>query len=280
MDVKTERSEKCTVVPLKDSEFATGLTLFRERTRLVQRIIDWFSQFVEESIIRTAERFNVLSVGSGSGHFDLPAMTTLMSKLNLLAYDVIEPNEILCQQFEHNFHELGIVNVILNTNQCFFEDFTTQKSYDLIHFTNSISLIPNHRKAIASAFEMLKPGGLLTVVHFTLDGYQDLRLQLSKEVKAYKNNVLLPEEIDADLHAIGAKFDYQLLRSEADVTDCFEKDSAVGEALFDFILGCNSKHLDEELRLQMLERIASICTCRNGRQYIAHSVGAHVIRKH
>lgn len=279
IQVPSDRSESRTATPLTNEEFASGLALFRERTNLVANIRNWFGQFVEQSISKnTHKQLNVLSVGAGSGHYDLPAIRILMDrKLGQLNYDVLEPNEVLGQLFISNFNASKINNVTLNVQNCFYENFSATKSYDLIHFTNSLSLIENQEQALAKALASLEPGGHLLVTHFTREGYQDLRLQLSKSLNEYKANVLMPEEIDAAFHSLGAKFSFQFVHSQADVTDCFNKESTDGATLFNFLLACNTKCLGDELRNLMLDRMKAICTERDGRLYIPHSVGVHTV---
>lgn len=275
-----KRSISCKAILLNDKEFAAGLALFRERTNLVPNILNWFTQFAEQSISKNNECLNVLSVGAGSGHVDLPAINLLMARQpGHLNYDVVEPNAVLGQLFIDNFNKSKIKNVSLDVQNCFYENFSSTKSYDLIHFTNSLSLIENIPKALAKALSSLKPGGQLVVIHFAREGYQALRQELTKSVGEYKSHILMPEEIDTALNSLGAEFSYQVLHSEADVTDCFDKDSPDGVALFNFTMACNTNLLDDAIRNLMLEKIKAISTERDGHLYIPHSVGVHKITK-
>lgn len=280
IDLSQTHPAKHAVTALSSEEFASGLALFRERTNLVQCILEWFAQW-ERTLPACVERdrFQVLSVGAGSGHFDIPAIELLVAKLNAVDYHAVEPNAVLGRQIVCNFESRHLENVTLDVYPCFFEDFTSPASFDLIHFTNSISLIPEYKEALAKSLKMLNPGGQLLIVHFAREGYQDLRLQLSSEVTGYRPNVLLPEEIDAALNSLDVEYTYEQIHSEADVSECFAKHSRDGESLLNFILACKANSIGHELKDKMLERMKSICTVRDGHSYMPHSVGVHLIRK-
>ncbi len=260
-----------TASSLDHHEFARGFELIRERTNLIDRLVLWFRIFVDESLTAQSERFSVLSVGAGNGHFDLRAINILRSKLFSVDYDVIEPNPILLGQFLGNFKAGQHINVSLKARCCLFEEYATSRKYDLILFGNCLSHIQNRQLALAKALSMLNEEGQVVLITSTRAGVQDLRMNFSPAPIEHDQNVCLPGEIDTALASLGAEYTCDHLTSRVDVTECFEEHSSSGNLLLAFILGCRTQYLDAEVKADILNYLRSLCTEHAGRVFMPHS---------
>jgi SAM-dependent methyltransferase len=277
-ELPTVEAIQAFVCPLEEDEYAEGLVLYRQRTDVAERMLHWFRTFAEQSISAEPANLSLLSIGCGNGNFDLPALDILKSKFQTLQYAAIEPNQTLCQQIAIELKEPQNANVSFRLRCCRFEELSTAENFDLIVFANCLNFIADRRHALAKALSMLNSGGCVLIFNPTRNGYQDLRLELSARVGGYVTNVCLPKEIEEVLGSLDAEFVCDYLKSETDVTDCFDGTSYAGARLLDFILGGKIPHVDNELRNTVTNNLKSLCSARDGRMFMPHSVAVFQAR--
>jgi hypothetical protein len=86
----------------------------------------------------------VLGIGVGDGEFDIQLIDFLSNELGVggLHYGALEPNEAQLQGFRRRAEAVGISTTEIEYIQSTAEEFTPERSFDLIHFIRSIICPP------------------------------------------------------------------------------------------------------------------------------------------
>lgn len=126
------------------------------------------------------DKFSALSVGSGTGDFDCQLIQVLKSKINVLEYVALEPNEMLCQQFKARIASPPFHDVQFEIHSVPFEEFNTGRRFDLVHLTHCLYYIPDRERAILYAVYLVLDDGRVLVIHQTPMGINQIQRMFLK----------------------------------------------------------------------------------------------------
>jgi len=270
-------STMCATRPLTDKEYAECFDAFKKVSSEWMAMDEW----LEKELIPCLEgrpSARVLSVGSGTGDFDLTLMRMLLEKISQISYVALDPNQEHNAIFSQRYHDCGLE---LRSFQIIPQPFGQERldgGFDLIHLTHCLYYIPDRRTAIRRAYELLNPGGFLLIFHQTTLGINEIQRAYMKLVKGDEKEMFSAHDIALIFEGLGLKFNYDVLVSDIDVTDCIDENET-GRKILNFFLESNLDGIDSSLRKEIIQKMKEICRYENGREFFFHPCGIFWIKK-
>jgi len=127
--------------------------------------------------------------------------------------------------------------------------------------------------AIRSAYEQLNPGGFLLIFHQTNLGINEIHRAYMKLVKGDEKEMFSAHDIALIFEELGLRFNYDVLISDIDVTDCIEENKT-GRKILNFFLESNLDSIDSSLRNEIVQKIMEICRYENNSYFSSIPAGS------
>jgi len=264
--------------PLTDEKYQSAFKAFRDASDQRRLMVDWVDSH-KEILLPKKDHAAVLSVGAGNGDFDLAILPSLRNRCASLAYTTVEPNMEMAREFEQRFTTSRVDGVTVHQHALKLEDFRTDDSYELIHFTQCLFHIPDRESAIRGALAWLSDSGVMFIMNSTEVGLQGIRDTFSKRVRGNLADFYTADRLRALLDSIGVSFQYEEIPSRIEVTDSMAYARAKGDPLLDFFLECSWDSIPDPLKVEITAYIEARLVEEQGRLYLPHPVGVLTIAK-
>jgi SAM-dependent methyltransferase len=263
--------------PLSEEGYAKSFNEYKKISAEWDAVMRW----IEDSLLGDLPdkpAFSVLSIGSGSGDFDMRFIQLLKSRFPKLDYVGLEPNEVHCKEYRARIAAQHIQGVHAETHCIPFEEarFTTQ--FDLIHFTHSLYYLKDRQQAILHAIDITKPSGRVLIVHQTPQGIYEIQRAFMLRLKGDTNEMFSSENLRELLEESGIQYDFEILDSCIDVTD-LDFSSEPGQDLINFFLECDVSRVVPAIREEIVNYVRSLSFEHHGHRVISHPIGIFSIRK-
>ena len=262
---------------LTDAEYAQCFDLFKTISTEWDAISNWL-KYVCIPELGLKSSVDVLSVGSGTGDFDLTLIGLLEETCPHIMYTAVDPNtehnRIFSDRVKNSGTSLDSFRIIPEP----FQDDTVRGQFDLIHLTHCLYYIPERKIAIQSAYDMLKPGGSLLVFHQTALGVNEVQRLFMRRVKGDEKEMFSAHDLLEIIDTLHLPFKFDILISDLDVTDIVE-DTPKGRQLMEFFLEANLKGCDDGLLSEIRSYVADNCRIADGRYYLFHPSSIFWIKK-
>lgn len=265
------------IKPLNDREYAECFDAFKKVSTEWTAIEEWLAKEFMPSMA-SRESGSILGIGSGTGDFDLTLMHILLEKIPHITYVALDPNQEHNRIFSSRFAESGLPLDSFRIVPQPFGDDGLEGGFDLIHMTHCLYYIPDRKKAIARAYDLLSPGGILLIFHQTTMGINEIQRAYLKRVKGDEKEMFSSYDITKIFEDLGLKFSFDVLISDIDVTDCI-KENETGRKILNFFLESDVDGLDESLRDEIVQTLKEISRFEDGRYFLFHPGGIFWIRK-
>ncbi len=263
--------------PLTDKEYAECFDAFKKVSSERMAMGEWLKkEFIPCLSGRPSAK--VLSVGSGTGDFDLTLMRMLLEKIPRISYIALDPNPEHNAIFSERYRNCGLE---LESFQIISQPFGQERldgCFDLIHLTHCLYYIPDRKTAILRAYEMLSPGGALLIFHQTTLGINEIQRAYMKQAKGDEKEMFSSHDIDLLFRELGLRPSYDVLISDTDVTDCIEENET-GRKILNFFLESNLDGVDPSLSRKIIQMMKEICRYENGRYYLFQPCGIFWIKR-
>jgi len=256
------------VRPLSDKEYAECFNAFKKISTEWQAIEEWLrDEFLPH--LQNTDRTDVLSVGSGTGEFDLALMKLIRSKVSHIVYRAIDPNREHNRIFQRQYEDSDVRVDFLEIIPKPFGLEKVHGAFDLIHMTHCLYYIPDRKAAIRHAYELLKPGGSLLIFHQTALGINEIQRAFMGRVKGDEKEMFSSYDVLKLLEELGIPSQYHLVISDLDVTDCVEGNDA-GKQLLCFFLESHIENFEAALHDEIVMFLKENCRLVNGRYWLFH----------
>ena len=263
--------------PLSDKEYAVCFNVFRSISTEWTAIVGWLKEeFITDIVDKKS--IDILSIGSGTGDFDLSLMRLIKERVPEISYVAFDPNE------EHNdifFKRVQESQIDLKSFQIIPKPFRGEEiggNFDIIHLTHCLYYIEDRKKAIRQAFELLKPHGSLLIFHQTPIGINEIQREYMRRVKGSEKEMFSSQDILKIFDELGIRFKFDILVSDLDVTDCI-RGNRQGKLLLNFILESNLDSIEDRLRQEIISTLKEICRVEEGRYFLFHPSGIFCAKK-
>ncbi|MBW1986685.1 MAG: methyltransferase domain-containing protein [Deltaproteobacteria bacterium] len=221
----------------------------------------------------------ILSIGSGTGDFDLQLMTLLLQRWPIRAYLAIDPNVDHNQVFQTRFWESGLPIPDFQILSQTFPGPPLSRKFDLIHLTHCLYYVPDRRQAILSAVKLLQDHGCLLIFHQTPLGINEIQRRFLKRAKGDVKEMFSSRDIYGLLKELPISFKFDIVDGVLDVSDCLDPESPQGQQLINFFLECRADTLPSGFRQEVIAFIKELAFEDQGRPVIFHPVGVFSIYK-
>ena len=270
--------------PLTPAQYDEAFSLFTSVTTEHQVALDWFQENYLKSFSDIPPK-KILSVGCGSGVFDLMLLSAMDALEWKLDYTFLEPNPEAFKQLEFR-----ILNSPLSNTHKFealpqvFEKMDQTEKFDLIIFAHSLYYFEDKEKILSLALSQLTPGGKLLIFHQTASGainrIQHFYSSLTGSVVEFN---LASEQIIEILKSNAIEFEFSKVDAPVEVTQIFE-DSSYGSKLISFFIESNFESLPTRIQTTLLDYIKNLCTTSDSNQkvrnyYLSNPVGVFTVDK-
>ncbi len=245
----------CAIGQLTDKEYAECFNAFKRVSSEWMAMGEWLEkEFIPCLAGRPSAR--VLSVGSGTGDFDLALIRMLIEKISDISYVALDPNQEHNAIFSHCYQDGGLGLKSFQIVPLPFGQDSLKGSFDLIHLTHCLYYIPDRKAAIRRAYELLSSGGFLLVFHQTTLGINEIQRAYMKLMKGDETEMF----------------------SAHDIAILFEENET-GRKILNFFLEFNLDSIDQSLRNEIIQKMKEICRYENSRYFLFPPWGIFWIRK-
>jgi len=261
---------------LTDREYAECFDCFKAQSTEWDALSGWLADELLPTLGHR-DRLRVLSVGSGTGDFDLVLMGLLAGAGFGIDYTAVDPNPEHNAVFERRVRESGLPLDRFRIIPLPFEAETAPGTLDLIHFTHCLYYIPDRAGAILHAREMLAPGGSMLIFHQTAPGINEVQRLFMDRVKGDTREMFSCYDLFAILDRLAIPFTFDLLLSDVDVTGIVEG-TREGRMLLCFFLESSLEGVDGALLAEVTRYIRENSRIEDGRFWLFHPGGIVRIR--
>lgn len=263
--------------PLTDKEYAECFNVYKKISTEWEAIQAWLTDdFLP--CVPDDKSLAVLSVGSGTGDFDLALMRLLGGKIPHIAYTALDPNRGHNRIFRRRYKN-GDIHV--DSLKIIPQPFGREKisgNFDVIHLTHCLYYIPDRKAAINHAWELLNPGGSILVFHQTALGINEIQRAFMRRVKGNEKEMFSAYDIMKLLDNTGIPYQHDILISDLDVTDCV-LENKTGTRLLSFLLECHIENAEDALREESVLFLKENCRIVDGQYFLFHPGSIFWIRK-
>jgi len=263
--------------PLSDREYAECFNVFRKISTEWGAMEEWLREnFLP--CLHAGKSADILSVGSGTGDFDLALMRLVGEKVSRIAYTALDPNKEHNRIFRRNFRNSDIPGYSLKIIPMPFGRERLEGTFDIVHLTHCLYYIPDRKEAIRRAYELLNPGGSLLIFHQTALGINEIQRAVMRRVKGDEKEMFSSYDILKLFEELNIPYRFDILISDIDVTDCV-KGNETGNRLLCFFLESHVEDLEDALREEIIRFIKDTCRRVDGRYLLFHPSGVFWIKK-
>ena len=275
--IATEGKPVMKAPPLSDRQYAECFNVFKQISTEWTAIRNWLNdKFILSLRDRTS--LDILSVGSGTGDFDLMLMRLLSRKVPVMSYVALDPNEDHNRLFQKGFEKSEMETVSLRIIPSVFREDVLEGTFDVIHLTHCLYYVEDRKQAIRLALTRLNPGGSLLVFHQTPIGINEIQRTFMRQVKGDENENFSSRDIMNIFNELGIQFTFDIIISDLDVTDCIERNQQ-GRLLLNFFMESDLDKIDEFMRDKIVATMKEISQQRQGRHYMFHPGGIFWAKK-
>jgi SAM-dependent methyltransferase len=262
--------------PLSDREYAECFDTFKQISS------EWNStqKWLEEDFLpgrKWNEPLKVLSIGSGTGDFDLQLMRQILNQWRIDSYIAVDPNVDHNRVFMTRFRESGLSVRDFRILPRTFPVENIGRDFDLVHMTHCLYYIPDRLKAIQGALEVLSSQGVLLIFHQTPLGINEVQRRFLKRAKGDEGEMYSSKNIYRLLDSLPVAFKFDMIDGILDVTDFAEPESVKGKRLLNFFLECRADLLPAAFRKEVVTLVGDLAIPDAGRKVLFHPVGVFCV---
>ena len=234
-------------------------------------ILEWLAALTKKRSLQGRSSTQMLSVGCGGGVMDRRVAQVFANHVDALSLVGVDPNPEHTHAFEQQLSGEGFDVRVFTSG---FEEFQSDRSYDVIHFIHCLYYFEHIEPELRKAVDMLVPDGTLVVLQAPNEALNHLADRVWK--KQFDRSAWYSDGVIATLERMDVEFQVKRIDADVDVTECFESDSENGREILDFIVQAETRKLPDAFRTSLLESLRAICREHGERLLCRHPVDAVV----
>ena len=192
--ISTEELPVMKAPPLSDRQYAECFNVFKQISTEWTAMEEWVNEKFIPSL-EDRESLDILSVGSGTGDFDLALMRLLSSRIPNMNYVALDPNQEHNRRFRERFEKSVLDTVSLRIVPSVFREDVVERTFDVIQMTHCLYYVEERKQAIRLALSRLKPGGSLLIFHQTPIGINEIQRTFMRQVKGHNKEKFSSRDI-------------------------------------------------------------------------------------
>ena len=262
-----------TCPPLEGERYKDGQLIFRQSSNQQQLMLDWLGRHFVSQLGSDPIRF--LSIGAGTGIFDVPIIQEFLRRDLHIQYEGIDPNENVLRLLEESLRpwagEKLKVSIILSD----FESYPTLKKFNFILLVHTHYFFPDLCQSLQKAWGLLEEGGTI-ILYSALDIFLSQFFNVTFQSN-FGHPPWLSHHVQEALNTLNIPFRRESIHAVLDISTCFGQDEKAANDLLNFIIHADASHSSGiDVLLACLKENA---TQENGRYLLPHTVDVFVIGK-
>jgi len=259
--------------PLEGERYKDGQLIFRRSTNQQQLMLDWLEKHFISQLSPEPIRF--LSIGAGTGIFDVPIIQHFLRRDLEIEYEGIDPNEKVLSLLEDSLRTLAGEKLKVSVVLSDFESYHTLKKFNFILLVHTHYFFRDLGENLQRAWDLLDEGGTIIL-------YSALDIFLSQFFNVtFRSNFghppWLSHHVQKALSALNIPFRRESIKGELDISACFGADEKAARDLLAFIIHADvGNNSGVDVLLTCLKQNA---TFANSRYLLPHTVDVFVIGK-
>lgn len=239
------------LVKLSERDYMEGQIAYRSQQNEQELMLSATLKAVATKM-SAQDDYNILSIGCGSGLFENPFLTELLSQNKAIYFVGVDPNQEECAKVQAWCDQLQATHsdrFSFELHPTGFEDFQTNQAFDIVLFIHTIYYFSDIESAVRKSYDLLKQSGMTIITvskRWLLNDPFYYVLQ-----KTYGKPAWFTQELQQALTDFNIPFCQEQVDFLVNITQCFQPGSTLGRKLLNFMLGVSADSF-ELLQLQLL----------------------------
>jgi SAM-dependent methyltransferase len=272
-DAPAVRDVLKTCPPLEGERYKDGQLIFRHSSNQQQLMLDWLGEHFISQLGSTPIRF--LSIGAGTGIFDVPIIQEFLRRDLQIEYEGIDPNEKVLSLLENSLRPLAgeklKVSVILSD----FESYHTLNKFSFILLVHTHYFFSDLCQSLQKAWDLLEEGATI-ILYSALDIFLSQFFNVTFQSN-FGHPPWLSHHVQKALNSLNIPFQREPINAVLDITACFSADEKAARDLLAFII--HADVTDKSGADVLLACLKDNSKQENGRYLLPHTVDVFAIRK-
>jgi len=260
--------------PLTGDCYKRGHILFKNATNQQSRVLAWIDGFLRTRFAGQ-DSLSLLSIGAGTGIFDVAFLEKIGDVATKIDYTGIEPNEKQAPLLKENIAAVLPAGSHSDIHTCLFEDFSAEgKKYDVILSVHAHYFFSDIAELLTRAADHLEKDGI-----FVLTSAGDSFLSkyfVTTFQKNFGHPAWLSSDIEKVLQAQNIAYQKHRIDAELDLSPCFSPDRSKAVDMLNYIVHADISQMSEEDMELLKDELRRNMFDKNS-QKIAHPVDAFII---
>jgi SAM-dependent methyltransferase len=249
--------ENLNLIELQGQNYLECHEVYCHSTNQQAKMLDaMFSYF--EKTFEDRSTYSILSVGCGSGSFEVPLLKKLLAKNQKIHFVGIDSNKEQTLATQQKLEKLALENEKFSF-EIFNEDFNScsfKQSFDAILCIHVLYYCSNLESTLAKIRNILDSDSRFIVMNAPLEDmaipFFSISNQLWGRVPLYSHQI----EETFDIRQI--PYSKQAISASLDISTCFDSQLKRGKQLLDFILGVDTKYFSASQKQMFLDYLREI----------------------
>ncbi len=245
------------LIELKGQNYLECHEVYCDSTNQQARMLDAMFIYFEKTF-ENRSSYNILSIGCGSGSFEVPLLKKLLAKNQRIHFVGIDSNKEQTLATQQKLDTLARENEnfsfdIFNEdfNSCFFD-----QSFDAILCIHVLYYCSNLESTLSKIRNLLDYDSKLVVMNAPLEDMAIPFFSISNQL--WGRVPLYSHQIEETLDISQIPYSKQAISASLDISNCFDSQLERGKQLLDFILGVDTEYFSTSQKQMFLDYLHEI----------------------
>lgn len=264
------------IKPLEGRRYMDAHLLFRSVTNQQELMLD----YVEDLHPKIGSNFLILSVGCGTGVFEMPMLGRLTrrrsSDTDRLYYAGVEVNLAGCEALDHQLadSDLPVDYAVTNPD---FNAYEAERRFDLVLFVHVLEYFDDLQATIRKATQLLTPNGRLLVFIAERDGINEACEEI---LKGHGQFFKFVDNLKRVLDAFPMPYRHERIVAQLDPTEIIRNgNEAEIELLMSFIVQVDTSRLPSDEKRVLLAWLDGLRVNHERGWFVPHPASVFPIRR-
>ncbi len=245
------------LIELKGQNYLECHEVYCHSTNQQAKMLDAMFIYFEKTF-EDRSSYSILSVGCGSGSFEVPLLKKLLAKNQKIHFVGIDSNKEQTLATQQKLDNLARENENFSF-EIFNEDFNScsfKQSFDAILCIHVLYYCSDLESTLSKIRNILNSDSKLVVMNAPLEDMAIPFFSISN--KLWGRVPLYSHQIEETLDIRQIAYSKQAIPASLDISTCFDSQLERGKQLLDFILGVDTKYFSASQKQMFLDYLREI----------------------
>ena len=245
------------LIELKGQNYLECHEVYCDSTNQQAKMLDAMFIYFEKTF-ENRSSYNILSIGCGSGSFEVPLLKKLLAKNQKIHFVGIDSNKEQTLATQQKLDTLARENENFSF-EIFNEDFNScsfEQSFDAILCIHVLYYCSNLESTLSKIRNLLDSDSKLVVMNAPLEDMAIPFFSISNQL--WGRVPLYSHQIEETLNLSQIPYSKQAISASLDISNCFDSQLEGGKQLLDFILGVDTEYFSASQKQIFLDYLGEI----------------------